>query len=131
MRIIVTGGSGFLGRALVHELMRRRVDTVAVVRHHFDVNLPQIVISDYILTPPGDVLVHLAETRDISAAEAQGEAHIAQTTKTLQQLLCKGFKRIVYASSAVVYGDNVSIPHRPAESPVLSDTYVRVKVACE
>jgi len=131
MRVIVTGGSGFVGRALVYELMRRNVDTLAVVRNRSDSNLPQTVVSDYVFTPPGDVLVHLAENRDISNAESQGRAYIEHTTKILKQLLCKGFNRIIYVSSAVVYGDNVPVPRRPVESLVPSGIYGRSKIACE
>jgi UDP-glucose 4-epimerase len=75
--------------------------------------------------------VHLAETNDRGLAQVNGVAYEAQALRTLTALRGKGFSKIVYASSAAVYGDQ-SKASRRVEDPVFAvDTYTRIKLASE
>ena len=65
------------------------------------------------LTPRSadDVLVHLAESRDHSKGAPTDEERAQRET-----LLSQDWRRIVYASSAAVYGDQVSRPRKTTEA---------------
>lgn len=104
--IVVTGASGFVGRALVHALAGRQALVTAVSRRALtDVGARCVEVSDYSDTPrdPEAVLVHLAEESNISAANRSGEAHVHALRARVVLLAAKGFRHIVYTSSGQVY----------------------------
>jgi hypothetical protein len=73
-----------------------------------------IVVKSYAeLTPQSadDVLVHLAESRDNSKGSPTEEERAQRET-----LLSQDWRRIVYASSATVYGDQISRPRKVSEA---------------
>ena len=133
-RVVVLGASGFLGTHVVNELVARDHDVLAVtlvpppaeVRprvswHQIDLDRSfEPVVFD------APVCVHLAEPAAIAAA-AEGEASLARA----RRVLAGGFTRIVYASSAVVYGDRVAAPRREAEPATPFGTYAVAKLAVE
>ena len=99
MRIVVTGASGFVGTALVRELQRRGIETIATVRHPPDpLPVGTTVVQSYDDAPLGDVLVHLAEGRRMNAID---DASVQQLIRRCGRLLGKGYARPVYASSAL------------------------------
>ncbi len=123
MTFVVTGASGFLGRAVVAELARRRQPVIAASRSKviFDAAVRTLQIKDYTELQPSDshsILVHLAEPRDIAVVEAAGDAHIAATQGLLRTLLAQPWDHAVYISSVAVHGASRSV-------------YARAKAACE
>ena len=73
-----------------------------------------VVVKTYAeLTPQSadDILVHLAESRDHSKGGPTDEERAQRET-----LLSQDWRRIVYASSAAVYGDQISRPRRVSEA---------------
>jgi UDP-glucose 4-epimerase len=84
-------------------------------------------VHRYADAPCGDVLVHLAETSVRAQANAAGEAGEAEADATLEALIGRGYRRIVYVSSAVLYGDTSVQPHCPNDPPLISDSYTRTK----
>ena len=61
--------------------------------------------------PDGDILIHLAETnlRNITNNKKDGAY---QTNKNLlDHINSKKYKKVIYASSAAVYGDKIAKPH--------------------
>lgn len=91
-------------------------------------DLPGLVrVNDYGDAPEGDVLVHLAEGNDRARVEQAGEGYARGIRETLQRLLGKKYSRIVYASSAALYGDKSPRPRRPEDAVHSSDTYARLK----
>jgi UDP-glucose 4-epimerase len=133
MTVVVTGASGFLGRALVAVLSARGERVVAVARRPLPAlpGIEAVRVADYAETPRGDVLVHLAEPAALAAAEQAGAAHEEAMLGTLDRLLAGGFRRVVYGSSAVVYGDRLAHPRRPDEAPEPASLYARTKLADE
>jgi UDP-glucose 4-epimerase len=122
MAVVVTGAAGFIGRSLVARLGERGVEAVAVSGRGGHVAAP---------AAHGDVLVHLAESPLLARAQALGDAHVAATVDAMRALAAKGFARLVYASSGVVYGDQAETPRRPADAVAADGPYARAKLAAE
>jgi UDP-glucose 4-epimerase len=135
MAVYVTGAAGFLGRATVAALAGAGCEVVAVTRAAAE--MPATVrhrrISDYgaLVAGGGDVLVHLAETPFAAEAQARGEAHVRETRAGLERMLSQGWGHVIYASSAVVYGDAIARPRREDEAVDPHDTYGQAKKGCE
>jgi UDP-glucose 4-epimerase len=77
------------------------------------------------------ILIHVGEPADIAAAEVGAAAHVEAMHSMLGTLLTRRFARIVYVSSAAVYGDAVAAPRRPDEATAPCGAYARGKAACE
>jgi len=128
LQIVVTGASGFLGDMVVRNLATRGVEVVPVSRRP----LPGSVrVADYADTPGGDVLVHLAEERDRAVAERQGEGCERGSARVMAALLQKRWRRVIYASSAALYGDAECSPRKTRDVVEASDAYSRLKLAGE
>lgn len=122
-RILVTGGAGFIGSALVWELNRRGLKNILVA----DLlgtgekwkNLAPLQFADYL--EAGDLLKHTLEAphllNDIGAIFHLGAststtetdaAHLVRNnfeyTKALAHFALNGARRFTYASSAATYG---------------------------
>lgn len=128
MRIVVTGASGFLGRALMRKLARDGVEVVGVSRQSA---LGLVQVADYADTPAGDVLVHLAEASDRRWAEKRGALYEQAALRALESLLANRFDHVVYSSSAVLYGDQGEALRRVGDPVQIVDTYTRLKYASE
>lgn len=124
MRIVITGASGFLGGAVFRHLIAAGYDCVGVSRAS-SANLYQV--ASYADTPTGDCLIHCAETSDRSLANAGGETLEAEASRTLSILLSKGYRHVIYASSAVLYGDRSIRPRKVSDPITVADTYTSIK----
>ena len=131
--LVVTGAAGFVGQSVVREAMARGLAVVAVSRRRPPQPTGALTVVGYADIPcPADAcLVHLAEERDASRAEAEGESFLASTCDRLRGVLARPFARVVYASSAVVYGDRRAGLRRPTDAPEPAGVYARTKLACE
>lgn len=128
MRVVVTGAAGFLGNAIVTRLIDAGVECLGVSRKHIPGFLQVSCYSD---TPPGDVLIHLAEINDRMLANRLSTEYEREASSTLEALLGKGYGSVVYVSSAVLYGDGQCSPHRETDPASAVDTYTRVKINAE
>jgi len=133
---VVTGGSGFLGRAVVRMLADAGQPVMRIARR--DVAAEQGVIDlrvagyhDLPHSMASSILIHAGEPADIAAAEAAGEEHIRLVCGFMDTLLARGFARLVYISSAAVYGDEILSPRRPDEPIAPRGIYANGKAACE
>lgn len=114
MRVLVTGGSGFVGRHLVPELARAH-DVVCVLRAHSDrsgLEPSQVIEAD--LTDPGiarrlperiDAVVHLAQAY-VAFPERANDLFLVNAASThwlAEYARSAGATRFVFASSGTVY----------------------------
>jgi len=117
MRVLVTGGGGYVGSRLVPYLLDRGCDVTVVDLFYFGNHLPQdgcrIIKADIMEFNPDwlngvDAVVHLAAiSNDPMAAFRPGANFAVNTAGTaLLAFLCKqkGVRRFVFASTCSVYG---------------------------
>jgi UDP-glucose 4-epimerase len=126
--VVVTGASGFLGAAVVRACLGARAEVIPVARQAVH---GAVRVRSYSEAPRADVLIHLAEDNDRARVAASGAAYEAAAFQTLQALLEKGYGRVVYASSAVLYGGRASSPRKPSDPVHVVDAYTRVKRSSE
>jgi nucleoside-diphosphate-sugar epimerase/phosphohistidine swiveling domain-containing protein len=121
VRIAVTGASGVIGRGVVARLLSQGHDVVSLARHRSESwpSAAEFVQSD-IRDAAGvrravagtDVVVHCAWAAD-------SEINIGGSANVLDAMASSGTRRIVFASSAHVYGvDQGDIPPRSEADPV-------------
>lgn len=128
-RYLVTGGAGFIGSAIVQELVRRR-EQVRVVDNFatgFERNLAPVAdkvdlrrldIADFAALREAvegvDYILHEAALnsvpRSINNPLASNEANVTGTLNLLVAARDAGVKRVVYASSSSAYGDTPTLP---------------------
>ncbi len=132
-RILVVGGAGFIGSHVVDELLKEDVGQVVVYDNFCRGTLgnlehalkdPRVRINEVggeILQPDilgaavkgADLVVHLAALWLLQCHEYPASAfdvNIRGTFNVLEACRHHGAKRLVYSSSASVYGDAVEIP---------------------
>ncbi len=150
MKTLVTGGAGFIGSHLVEALVRRG-DRVRVVDNFSAGTLMNLkAVKNRIEILRGDirnpavlkravrgvqVVYHLAALRSVPKSVDNPTAyHDVNVTATFHLLnLAKeaGVRRIVYASSSSVYGDNTPLPQREDLLPSPQSPYAASKLAME
>lgn len=120
-RVVVTGASGFIGKAVCRKLELAGAEVLRVPSG----GLPR-------WTPmPDAVCVHLAANNDVAQLESRYETRRDEAAALARQVLDKGFQRIVFASSALVYGDAEKAP-RTEDCPLKPTTaYGRLKADLE
>jgi ADP-L-glycero-D-manno-heptose 6-epimerase len=121
--IIVTGGAGFIGSALIAELNRRQISDILVVDElgadQKWKNLRNLSFTDYVekddfldmviedkLDSPIDVVFHLGACSDTTETNASYLVkNNYEYSKLLAQWATDADIRFIYASSAATYGD--------------------------
>ncbi len=159
MRIVVTGGAGFIGSHLVERLLgaghevacldnfdpyydpglKRRNLAAALGAPHFRLvegDCRDRAVVERLLGAGGGVLVHLAARPGVrpSLADPEGYAqtNIQGTITLLDAARTCGIRHVVFASSSSVYGRSPDVPFREEESrPVPVSPYGASKLAAE
>ena len=140
MKILVTGANGRLGMVLRQQLERREdlspiylISPRAIPQTEKDVTAD---ISDpgdlkkVVLLAEPDVIIHLA---GVSGAACDANLKLSRAVNvTAMQVLCDaamnaGTSRIVFSSTAAIYGDRHREPVSEAHQVDLSSTYARMK----
>lgn len=150
MKFLVTGGAGFIGSNIVEELLKRGYS--ARVLDNFstgkrenlkdfakDIELIEGDIRSFhtvIQAVRGiDVILHQAALpsvpRSIKDPITSNEVNVVGTLNILEAAKEQGAKRIVYASSSSVYGDNPELPKHEGMMPNPLSPYAVSKLAGE
>lgn len=127
MKVLITGGAGFIGSHLVDNLLARNWQVVVLdnlstgLREHIapGVRLIQLDIASDDLLPVFqqegfDYVVHLAAQsgvpRSLAEPDYDCQVNILGTVRVLDACRKTGVKRVVFASSAAVYGNTEELP---------------------
>lgn len=150
-RVLVTGGAGFIGSHSVDYLLRQGCQVFVLDNmssgkiEHLDLRHPHLeFIEGDVLEYPlladllksCDAVLHLAAIASVPVSIAnpiytmqvnmQGFLHVLQAVHESKKPI-----RIVYASSAAVYGDTKQLPCREAQVEVPLSPYALQKMNCE
>lgn len=138
MKILVTGGAGFIGTAVVLQLLKAGHDVVVFdnletgVRENLPAGVPLIQgdVRDVQAVAGAmknvDRVVHLAAMVSVAISVVQPQQcwdiNVVGTQNLLEAAGREGCKRVVFASSAAVYGDDPVLPKQedsiqPTASP--------------
>lgn len=144
-RLVVTGGTGFIGPHLSRELVNRGAEVVAVdksvtgrERLPNDVTFEQADLTDpaataSVIDDTVDGVFHLAAESDAAAADQRGqfEENVDATYTLLQRMDEVGVDQLAFTSSSVVYGEAPRpTPEDYAPLEPIS-AYGSSKLACE
>ena len=150
-RILVTGGAGFIGSHSVDYLLRQDCNVFVLDNfssgkvENLDLHHPNLewMEGDVLEFPllvdllkNCDAVLHLAALASVPESIAnpiysmqvntQGFLHVLQAVRE-----CRKDIRIVYASSAAVYGDTVNLPCREHQIETPLSPYALQKMNCE
>ena len=108
MRVLVTGGSGRLGRELRTELPRLGVEAYFPARGELDVTLPDTIQAALERYEP-DVVVHAAAYTDVNGAETEKElcwrTNVGGTRNIVRALIGGRAKLVHISTDYVFWGD--------------------------
>ena len=154
--ILVTGGAGYIGSHTVLELLSqgdevivvdnlsnssreslRRVEALtgkAPVFYEFDL-LDQEALSTPFLNHHIDAVIHFAGLKAVGESVAiplkYYQNNLAGTLNLLEEMKANGVKRLVFSSSATVYGDPSSVPITEDFPVSATNPYGRSKLIIE
>jgi len=149
MRILVTGGVGFIGSNLVFHLIQTRHDDVLVIddlssgsisnlHPHADFRTLDILdpsLGEVVEGFHPDVVVHLAAQTDISASlkdpAFDHRVNVDGTRSVAEAAVRAGARRVVFASSAAVYSDTSELPVTESAEKRPANPYGRSKLEAE
>jgi ADP-L-glycero-D-manno-heptose 6-epimerase len=140
MRVLVTGGTGFIGSNLVLRLMQEGHDIV-ITGHDAEQKIPNFLGKylqpgllgiDWDALASVDVLFHQAAINDTTLGDEAEmmRANVDASRKLFQTVIDGGCRCIVYASSTAVYGD-APAPYREGGPVAPLNAYARSKLALE
>ena len=115
MRIVITGGSGMLARALLQELARRGHDAIPLDRSALDIT-DAAAVGEAIAGARPDAVIQCAAYTDVDGAEAREEYATevnALATRTVARACARVGARFVYPSTDYVFDGSGTRPYRP------------------
>jgi UDP-glucose 4-epimerase len=152
VRILVTGGAGFIGSHLVDALVQRREEVVVLdnlkrgrvehLAHHIEIGAIEFIAGDIrdqerlARTIEGvDLVYHLAAQSNVIGAVQDMDysftTNVVGTYNVLKTASSERVRRLVFSSSREVYGDPLEIPVREDAPLAAKNPYGASKLAGE
>ncbi len=148
MKVLLTGGSGFVGSAVARALLARGYEVRSLVRAQSDVrNLAALAVERVVgdLTQPAslrpalagcDALFHVAADYRlwVPDKEAMFRANVEGTRVLMEEALTAGIRRVVYTSSVATLGlvaDGVANEETPVSFTDMVGPYKQSKFLAE
>ena len=128
MKVIVIGAYGFIGGALLDVLSSdKEIEVVGVARRPLPIrkDVTNILVNNYIESPDGDVLIHLAEDSDTNFV------NISKNNDLISQLLADRYGFGIYASTQLLYGELSNSAHHTSEKVTANNEYTTKKLVNE
>ncbi len=140
MRVLVTGGTGFIGSNIVEALLARG-DEVLITGHDAEQRpkgftgkllQPSFIGLDWESIGALDILFHEAAINDTQSLDEREMmlVNVDASHALFEYAIKNGCKKIVYASSTAVYGDGPTPYHEDQELRPLTP-YARSKIEME
>lgn len=157
MKILVTGGAGYIGSHTIVELIKAGYDVVAI--DNFDNSYPSVLVNlkkitgqdiafaevdirdkaslkSFIKATPGiDAVIHFAANKAVGESVALPlkyyENNVGGTVNLLEAMQEEGIKEIVFSSSCTVYGEAKPPVNENAPIPLAQSPYGNTKQICE
>ena len=152
MKVLVTGGAGFIGSHLVDELIRQGHDVIVYDNFStgFRQHLGQALNTSRLKIIEGDILdlsrlksaledvstvFHLAANADVRGGVVNTaidvEQNILGTHRVLEAMRAQSVREIVFTSSATVYGEPDRFPTPESQPLIQTSLYGASKLAAE
>ncbi|WP_427339119.1 SDR family NAD(P)-dependent oxidoreductase [Caloranaerobacter sp. DY30410] len=157
--ILVTGAAGFIGSNLCELLLEKGFKVIGIDNFHnnyerwikeyhlkYCLGNPNFIFLEYDILEPNiiklieglkiDCIIHLADIPGVTACSEINfdeyiKYNIVATQRMLDAIKNKGVKKLIYASSSTVYGDNDSLPMSELHNPKPISLYGVTKLAGE
>jgi UDP-glucose 4-epimerase len=143
-RVLITGADGFIGRALVTSLAAQGIDHVGAVRtRRAESSRSALALGDFAAADWADAvrgvgtIVHLAGRAHVLRGDHDPTPHIVANVHVTRRLMDAarraGVRRVVFASTIKVYGENTRPGHPFASGDPAwpRDAYAKSKAEAE
>lgn len=148
MKILVTGGAGFIGSNLVDELVKQGHDVVVVDNllsgsktnvnkdaKFIKLNINSDKLKKVFAKEKPEIVYHLAAQLDVTKSVENpvwdAEQNILGSINLLENCKNFGVKKIIFSSTCAVYGDTVNVPTTEDARPNPLSPYGIAKLAVE
>ena len=149
MKILVTGGAGFIGSHVLERLARDKGNTITVLDNldsGIAENIPSGVafiredirsskIINIFQENTFDVVIHLAAQTmvpySIAHPNEDADINLIGLINVLEAARLNGVKSVVFSSSAAVYGNSINLPLKENETLVPTSFYGITKMTTE
>lgn len=137
--VVVTGATGFVARYVLKTLSTYRTKTTGLTKGYRkgfkptpDINFINVHEYSEYLPQEEATLIHLGEPSHVSTIDERGYCHVDDMCRQAQSLVSLPYKKLVFASSATVYGDSSDTRHRPSDDVVTGlKIYADAKIEVE
>ncbi len=117
-----------LGSAVCNKLKILGVNTIPISRN---IRSGFCCVDNYAKSPDCDVLIHLGESSNRHWVNQNILEYEPRMLETVNELISKNYKKIVYASSALLYGDLSNKKSTVGDKIFINDGYTKIKKKLE